>query len=54
VVLIRRDGGETWMRSFGTAERAFAVPMRAGTRFRIASITKLFTSTMIMMLAEQG
>ena len=54
VVLIRRDGGPTWMRSFGLADRAFAVPMRADTRFRIASITKLFTATIILQLAEEG
>lgn len=54
VVLIRRDGGQAWARSFGLADRAFAVPMRTDTRFRVASITKLFTSTLIMMLAEEG
>jgi CubicO group peptidase (beta-lactamase class C family) len=54
VVLVRRDGDKAWIRSFGLADRAFAVPVRSRTRFRIASITKLFTSTMVMMLADEG
>jgi len=54
IVLIRRDGGKTILRSFGLADRAFAVPVRSDTRFRVASITKLFTATMVMMLAEEG
>ena len=53
-VLIKRDGEQAWMRSFGIADRAFAVPMRADTRLRIASITKLVTATMIMQLADEG
>ena len=53
-VLIRRDGQPGWSQSFGTADRAFGVPMRDDTRRRIASITKLFTSAMIMQLADEG
>jgi D-alanyl-D-alanine carboxypeptidase len=53
-VLIRRDGQPGWSQSFGTADRAFGVPMRSNTRLRVASITKLFTSAIIMQLAEEG
>ena len=52
-VLIKVDGGRPWSRSFGLADRAFGVPVRPDTRFRAASITKLFTATMILMLAEE-
>ena len=53
-ILIRRDGQQGWRQSFGIAERAFGVPMRSDTRLRVASITKLFTSAMVMQLAEEG
>ena len=53
-VVIKKDGAAAWSQSFGLADRAFAVPMRADTRLRIASITKLFTSAMIMQLADEG
>jgi D-alanyl-D-alanine carboxypeptidase len=53
-ILIQRDGAPVWSQSFGVADRAFEVPMRTDTRLRIASITKLFTSTMIMQLADEG
>jgi D-alanyl-D-alanine carboxypeptidase len=41
-------------RSFGLADRAFGVPVGKRTRFRVASISKLFTSVAILRLAEQG
>ena len=53
-ILIRRDGDAGWTQSFGLADRAFAVPMRAETRLRIASITKLFTSAIIMQMVDEG
>lgn len=53
-ILIRRDGQPGWARSFGIADRAFGVPMRNGTRLRVASITKLFTSAIIMQLADEA
>jgi D-alanyl-D-alanine carboxypeptidase len=53
-ILIRRDGEAGWLSSHGLADRAFAVPMRTDTRLRIASITKLFTSAIIMQMADEG
>jgi D-alanyl-D-alanine carboxypeptidase len=53
-VLIQRDGAAAWSRSFGVADRAFGVPIRADTRFRVASITKLFAATIILQLADEG
>ena len=53
-LLVQRDGAKPFIRSFGLADRAFRVPATSTTKFRVASITKLFTSTMILMLAEAG
>jgi CubicO group peptidase (beta-lactamase class C family) len=53
-ILVARDGQVRYRRSFGLAERGFAVPATAATRYRIASITKLFTSVLILQLIEEG
>jgi CubicO group peptidase (beta-lactamase class C family) len=41
-------------RGYGLADRAFSVPCAADTAYRIASITKLFTATIVMRLWEKG
>ncbi len=49
------DGGRTiYRRSFGLADRAFGVPASAATRYKVASITKLFTSVLILRLHDEG
>ena len=53
-VLVDQGGERIYARSFGLAERAFQAPAGNDTRFRIASITKLFTATLILQLHEQG
>jgi D-alanyl-D-alanine carboxypeptidase len=53
-ILVRARGRTLYGRSFGSADRAFAVPAAADTRYRIASITKLFTSVLILQLAQEG
>jgi CubicO group peptidase (beta-lactamase class C family) len=53
-ILVRERGYPLYSRSFGLADRAFAVPAAANTRYRIASITKLFTSVLILQLAQEG
>ena len=40
--------------AFGNANWQFSVPNTTGTRFRIASVTKLFTVVMVMQLLEEG
>jgi len=52
-VLIERNGKTIYTKSFGQADFAFAIPNTPDTKYRIASITKLFTSTLIMQLVEQ-
>lgn len=53
-ILVEQKGKRIYHRSFGVADRAFNVPVRADTKFRIASITKAFTAALILQLYEQG
>ncbi|HEU4556456.1 MAG TPA: serine hydrolase domain-containing protein [Longimicrobium sp.] len=50
-----QDGGRIRLhRSFGLAERAFRTPADTATRYRVASITKLFTSVLVLQLVQEG
>jgi D-alanyl-D-alanine carboxypeptidase len=53
-VLVQRQGRTVYSRSFGIADRAFQIPVTADTHFRIASVTKLFTSVLILQLVQEG
>ena len=53
-VLVDRGGETLVFESFGQAERAFGTPATNATRYRIASITKLFTATLILQLVDRG
>lgn len=53
-VLVTRAGRTVYQHSFGLAERSFGVPVTRETRFRLASITKLFTSVAVLRLADRG
>ncbi|MBC7790860.1 MAG: beta-lactamase family protein [Anaerolineae bacterium] len=53
-ILIQDKGKTIYHRSFGVADRAFSVPAANATRYKIASITKAFTSVLILQLYEQG
>lgn len=52
-LLVADRGRVLIRRSFGLAERGFAVPVARDTRFPIASLTKLFTAAAILRLVEQ-
>ncbi len=54
VVLIARDGKTLVSKSYGMANVEDAVPNTPQTRFPIASITKTFTATAVLMLQERG
>ncbi len=54
VVLVAREGKVAYLESFGVRDPDSKDPMRADAIFRIASMTKPFTSLAIMMLAEEG
>ena len=53
-ILIQDGGAKTYGRAFGLADRAFNVSADANTRYRIASITKLFTSALVLQLRDEG
>lgn len=49
------DGGKTvWAQGFGYADKKRKIPATPDTVFRVASVSKLFTATLAMQLAEQG
>jgi len=43
-----------WSEGFGYADQENKIPASAGTLYRVGSISKLFTDTAAMQLAEQG
>jgi D-alanyl-D-alanine carboxypeptidase len=53
-ILVAKGNRTAYLKSFGLADRAFSVPARIDSRYRVASITKLFTATLILKLAEEG
>lgn len=53
-VAIVYDQELVWKKGFGYADVEKRTPMTPQTLFRIASVTKLFTSTAIMQLRDQG
>jgi D-alanyl-D-alanine carboxypeptidase len=53
VVLVERGGSE-FFAALGFADAHGRVPMRRGTRFRLASVTKIITRAAIGRLVEEG
>jgi CubicO group peptidase (beta-lactamase class C family) len=53
-VLISRDGKVVYLDALGYQDREKSMPMKPDAIFRIASMTKPFTSVAVMMLAEEG
>lgn len=54
VVIIARGDRVVFQHAYGKADWDLDVPLVAGSRFRIASITKTFTAAAITLLAERG
>jgi CubicO group peptidase (beta-lactamase class C family) len=54
VVMVLRKGKIAYYEAFGYRDREKNIPMTRDTIFRIASMTKPFTSLAVMMLAEEG
>jgi CubicO group peptidase (beta-lactamase class C family) len=54
VICIARDGEQLVSQGYGLADREHDVPNTPLTKFRLASITKQFTATAIMLLQQQG
>jgi len=53
-VAIVQDGRIVYLRAYGDARLDPRVPAKSGMRYSIGSISKQFTATAILMLAEQG
>ncbi len=53
-VMVIRDGKQILTKSYGMADLVKNISVQPKTNFRLASITKQFTATCIMMLVEQG
>lgn len=54
VVLVQRNGQTIFETACGYANRAWQVKNRVDTRFRIASISKMFTAVAILQLVDKG
>ena len=53
-VMIIRNGRRILTRTYGMAELEKRIPVTVETNFRLASVTKQFTATCIMILVERG
>jgi CubicO group peptidase (beta-lactamase class C family) len=53
-VAVVRDGRVVMAKGYGIASVEFQVPATADTRYLLASLTKQFTATAVMMLVEEG
>src|SRR5688500_1740177 len=53
-ILISKNSTISYKKSFGFANFQFKVPNTVDTRYKVASITKAFTSVLILQLYEQG
>jgi len=54
VVMVVRKGKVAYYEAFGYQDREKKIPMKRNSIFRIASLSKPFTSLAIMMLVEEG
>ena len=53
-VLVARNGVTVFEKAYGLADREWGIPNDPETKFRVGSITKEFTATAILQLAESG
>lgn len=53
-VLVARDGKPILERGYGPANREWDIPNTPDTKFRLGSITKQFTATLILQLEQKG
>ena len=53
-ILIRHNYRQIYKKSFGLANIPFKVPNATDTKYKVASITKAFTSVLILQLHQEG
>src|SRR5262245_24288418 len=54
VARVTRGGAVEFERVYGLANRADAIPVQVGTRFGLASLTKMFTAVTVVSLVRDG
>jgi D-alanyl-D-alanine carboxypeptidase len=54
IVYVEYPGHGTWTATMGTSDVSTNAPMRLDAHMRVGSITKTFTGTVILQLAEEG
>ena len=54
VMLVAEGGRVVFKKAYGLADREWNVPNATDTRFRIGSITKVFTAILVMQLVQEG
>src|SRR6476660_3225797 len=52
--LVAENGKVVFKKGFGLANMEWDIPNQPDTKFRLGSITKQFTATLILQLVEQG
>src|SRR4051812_18445072 len=53
-VLVLKDGSTLFQRGYGVTDLRARQPISAQTNFRLASLTKQFTATAVMLLVHDG
>jgi CubicO group peptidase (beta-lactamase class C family) len=53
-IVVVDDQKVVWSQGFGYADKANNIPATPETLYRVGSVSKLFTDTLVMQLAEQG
>src|SRR5687767_6830207 len=53
-VLVAEKGKIIYEKGFGMANMEWSVPIQPDTKFRIGSVTKQFTATLVLQLVEEG
>ena len=53
-VLVAEKGKVIYKKSFGMANMEWAIPNQPDTKFRIGSVTKQFSATLVLQLVEEG
>lgn len=54
VVTVQREGERIFESAYGLANRSWGIPNKLDTRFRIASVSKMFTAVAVLQLIEEG
>lgn len=54
VILVSRNGNILFKKAYGLADRELNIPVHADMKFKIGSLSKPFTATLILQLIDEG